>query len=366
MSSNGPDTLRVIDAFSDFCFSPLSLFLEKHDLTVLRDRLLVSFKGELESIPVLMELWFEYLEGSPTKLVAFYERANERKETSHYENLIVLFLISFLAELLAGLVLVEYSRNHDRIVELIREKHWKSQRKISATIQRVSDKYGACLEYLFRVYILKEYVEKTAKGSYAKFCDLMDRIKSMTILRGEKKAELPEDFIRFEESFLRNHSLPSLDENYAQKLGNEFLSLSIVSHRKPQTKRTVSSTKPIKPIEPLSALRSNLSKKLSGLPTNQGYAAGKAKIVLEKSDSDNVEEGDIVVLIEAIPDLATALRRASALIADESGIAGHASIVGRELGLPTIVKTKEGTKVLKDGMYIFVDAVNGIVYEIIQ
>ena len=121
MGSNHQNTLELIEAFNEFSFSTLNLFLEKHDLAVLRDRLVVSFKGELESIPVLVEFWFEYLDGSPKKLVEFYERVNERKKAVHYENLIDLFLISFFAELLAGLVVVEYSRNHDRIVETIKK-----------------------------------------------------------------------------------------------------------------------------------------------------------------------------------------------------------------------------------------------------
>lgn len=41
----------------------------------------------------------------------------------------------------------------------------------------------------------------------------------------------------------------------------------------------------------------------------------------------------------------------------------HAAIVSREMGIPCIVGTENATKVLKDGMLITVDAINGIVYE---
>lgn len=46
---------------------------------------------------------------------------------------------------------------------------------------------------------------------------------------------------------------------------------------------------------------------------------------------------------------------------DEGGIACHAAIVSRELGIPCIIGTKIATKVLKDGDLVEVDANKGAV-----
>ncbi len=63
------------------------------------------------------------------------------------------------------------------------------------------------------------------------------------------------------------------------------------------------------------------------------------------------------------PDWVPVMKIASGIVTDEGGITSHAAIVSRELGIPAIVGTKEGTKVIKDGEEITVDATRGVVYE---
>lgn len=61
------------------------------------------------------------------------------------------------------------------------------------------------------------------------------------------------------------------------------------------------------------------------------------------------------------PDDITSIKKCRAIITDEGGILSHASVVSRELNKPCIIGTKIATKVLKDGMYIEVDADKGVV-----
>ena len=365
-SKSDLDALSALEAFDDFCFSTLDVFLEKHSLPVLRDRLFISFIGELESIHVLREFWFEYLEGSPKKLIEIYEKANDRKRVERYENLIVLFLVSFFAELLAALIAVEYSKNRDLMVETIKKIYKKSRRKIWTAMQGISEKYERFLKYLFRVYVLKAYIEKQRAVRYTDFMLLRESIKNNTILCKTPKEKLPEDYSYFEESFLREHSLPSLEECYSEKLGDELLSLSVADRQKPlsraKIKKMISSNKPT---GVFSAETTDLKKVISGIVANSGYATGKVKVVLGEVDCDKVEKGDIVVLVGSRPDFVRALRALpGALVADVGGLTAHVAIMGRALGIPTIVGTEKGTKVLEDGMNVFVDAVQGIVYEI--
>lgn len=362
LSENNSDVLGTLEALDDFCFSTLNLFLEKHSFPVLQARLLSSFVGELESIQVLREFWFEYLEGSHEKLIDIYERANDRKKVLHYENLIDLFLVSFLAELLTGLIVVEYSKNHEIIQKTIEKMYSKSLQKIKTVIKRVSEKYGRFLEYLFRVYILKEYIERKGVTLYDDFVLLREKIRNNTILRKKHLERLPEDYCEFEKSFLKKHSFPPLKERFSEELGNELLSLSTVSLQKPKIKEMFYSNKS----SSFSVKKNHLKAIIKGKVTVSGFAAGKVKVVLKNADCDKVEDGDIIVLIESQPDFIPAVIRAGALVADKSGLTGHVSIQGRELGKPTIVRTEMGTKVLKDGMNVFVDAVQGVIYEVIS
>jgi pyruvate,water dikinase len=64
------------------------------------------------------------------------------------------------------------------------------------------------------------------------------------------------------------------------------------------------------------------------------------------------------------PDYMLAARKAAAIITDEGGITCHAAIIARELGIPCIIGTKIGTKVLHDGDLVEVNANHGWVKKI--
>ena len=360
LKSVAQKTSTVID---NICFAAVNVFLEEHDFPILRDRLLMNLKGELESVQVLMDVWFRYMDGSPEKLIEVYERTNDRKESSHYENLIDLFLVSFVAELLAAIIATEISRNRDQIVKNIKKLYGKSGTIATKAFQKVSKKYESSLKYLFRVYALKAYMERM-KISFADFINLRVRIKKTTNLDQENTKALPEKYSQFEEAFLKEHSLPHFTESYSEKLGDELLKLSTRINGRPHSgNREKQAHTPSSP-DVLRFSITGLEKKIEGLAAYKGYASGKVIVISQITDCDKVEKGDIVVFIECRPDFVKGIRLAGALIADKGGWTSHTAIIGRELVLPTIVGTDKGTKVLNDGMHVFVDAVQGIVYEI--
>ena len=63
----------------------------------------------------------------------------------------------------------------------------------------------------------------------------------------------------------------------------------------------------------------------------------------------------ILVVPQTTPAFVPALSICKGLVADEGGIAGHASIVSRELNLISLIGTKIGTKVFKTGDLICID-----------
>ncbi|MFW5914272.1 MAG: phosphoenolpyruvate synthase, partial [Thermoplasmatota archaeon] len=100
-----------------------------------------------------------------------------------------------------------------------------------------------------------------------------------------------------------------------------------------------------------------------GLAASPGKASGRVRI-LEDSDSlDVVKEGNILVTSMTSPDMVPAMTRASAIITDEGGMTCHAAIFARELGIPCIVGTQDGTDMLRNDQLVTVDGNLGIVYE---
>lgn len=102
---------------------------------------------------------------------------------------------------------------------------------------------------------------------------------------------------------------------------------------------------------------------LEGTGASPGVISGKVKLVLNKEDITKIENGDIIVTIMTSPDLVPAMSKSAAIITDLGGRTCHAAIVSREMGIPAIVGTERGTKILKDGQIITLDAYNGYVYE---
>lgn len=92
-----------------------------------------------------------------------------------------------------------------------------------------------------------------------------------------------------------------------------------------------------------------------------GIIRGKAKICLDKADIGKVNRGDILVAQFTTPDFVPAMEKAAAIVADQGGLSSHAAIVSRELGVPCVIATENGTRVIKDNDLLEIDAKKGIV-----
>ncbi|MBZ4664763.1 pyruvate kinase [Mahella sp.] len=76
----------------------------------------------------------------------------------------------------------------------------------------------------------------------------------------------------------------------------------------------------------------------------------------------NFKDGDILVAKSTDNTLLPFMRRASAIITEESGIASHAAVVGLTLEIPVVVGAQEATEILTDGIWVTVDPQHGFVY----
>lgn len=103
---------------------------------------------------------------------------------------------------------------------------------------------------------------------------------------------------------------------------------------------------------------------LKGQSASPGKVRGRVRVVYTLHDLDKVERGDILVADATNPTYVPAMERAAAIVTDEGGLLSHAAIVSRELQIPCVVGTKVGTKALKDGDIVSVDAGRGIVTKV--
>jgi len=76
-------------------------------------------------------------------------------------------------------------------------------------------------------------------------------------------------------------------------------------------------------------------------------------------DGSNFQEGDVLVTEMTDPDWEPIMKKASAIITNKGGRTCHAAIVAREMGVPAIVGTENGTEVLYNGEEITVSCSEG-------
>ena len=100
---------------------------------------------------------------------------------------------------------------------------------------------------------------------------------------------------------------------------------------------------------------------VSGAPAGGGTATGPARIIREAADFHRLQQGDVLVCPYTNPAWTPLFLRASAVVVDTGSIASHAAIVAREYGLPAVMGTGDGTRVLVDGERFTVDGTTGTV-----
>jgi len=93
-----------------------------------------------------------------------------------------------------------------------------------------------------------------------------------------------------------------------------------------------------------------------------GEAEGTARVVMMYEDLKKVQAGDILVCPGINPAWTPVFGLVKGVITDTGGTLCHAAIIGREYGVPTIVNTQQGTKKIKSGQKVRMDATNGAIY----
>ncbi len=87
--------------------------------------------------------------------------------------------------------------------------------------------------------------------------------------------------------------------------------------------------------------------------------AGRARIISDVSHLSEFQPGEVLVADTTTPDWEPVMKTAAAIVTNRGGRTCHAAIVSRELGIPAVVGTDNGTEVLVPGQEITVSCAEG-------
>jgi pyruvate,water dikinase len=94
---------------------------------------------------------------------------------------------------------------------------------------------------------------------------------------------------------------------------------------------------------------------LRGSAGSPGRAEGVARVVRSLDELTRVQAGDVLVCRSTTPPWTPIFASIAALVTDTGGVLAHGAIVAREYGIPAVVGTKIGTRMIPDGARVVVD-----------
>ena len=100
---------------------------------------------------------------------------------------------------------------------------------------------------------------------------------------------------------------------------------------------------------------------VTGISVGNKIGCGVARVIksLEDPSIKEFADGDILVTEMTDPDWEPLMKKASAIVTDKGGRVCHAAIIAREYGIPALVGTDSGSRVITSGMTLTVDCSSG-------
>ncbi|MBT8152008.1 MAG: phosphoenolpyruvate synthase [Gammaproteobacteria bacterium] len=96
-----------------------------------------------------------------------------------------------------------------------------------------------------------------------------------------------------------------------------------------------------------------------GRSIGQRIGQGRARLVSDIAEMDQVQPGDVLVTDMTDPDWEPVMKRAAAIVTNRGGRTCHAAIIARELGIPAVVGCVDATQRLEDGHPVTVSCAEG-------
>lgn len=102
--------------------------------------------------------------------------------------------------------------------------------------------------------------------------------------------------------------------------------------------------------------------RLHGLGASPGRVQGRVRILPKSAPLVDIQQGDILVAVNAGPLWTPFFPILGGLILEEGSLGQHAAVTAREYGIPTVIHVPLATHRLTDGEWVTVDGTNGIVF----
>lgn len=155
----------------------------------------------------------------------------------------------------------------------------------------------------------------------------------------------------------------------AQKLHNHYGKAQDIEFAIEKNKLYFVQTRPIttvdisqKNLQSQNKIDVDLKPILTGDAASPGSGTGVAIVINSPKELNRVQKGQVLVTQMTTPDFVPAMKKVNAIVTDRGGQTSHAAIVSRELGVPCVVGTETGSKLIKEGDIITVDGTTGKIY----
>jgi phosphoenolpyruvate synthase/pyruvate phosphate dikinase len=103
------------------------------------------------------------------------------------------------------------------------------------------------------------------------------------------------------------------------------------------------------------------TRELKGQIAFKGKVRALARVILDRRNSKELKDGEILVTTMTSPDFVPAMKRSAGIITNEGGVLCHAAIMSRELRKPCVIGTKIATDAIKTGQMVTLDADTGTI-----
>ena len=102
------------------------------------------------------------------------------------------------------------------------------------------------------------------------------------------------------------------------------------------------------------------ARELRGIGCSTGIVVGKAKVVLDPREA-NGTNGQVLVARSTDPGWVFLMISSKGIVVEKGSVLSHTAIIGRELGIPTIVGVKDATTLIPHGSTISIDGSTGVI-----
>ncbi len=108
----------------------------------------------------------------------------------------------------------------------------------------------------------------------------------------------------------------------------------------------------------------DLAADVAGIGVSPGRVEGRVKVIVDPDGEIPLEPGEVLVCHTTDPSWVALMLVASALVVDVGGPMSHGAIIARELGIPCVINTVNGSRALANGALVVVDGTEGTVQRV--